>query len=155
MTTETTRLKKLLSRNWDGPMWYGNNLAETLKGISWQQAFVKPTGFKHNIYEYVKHLHCWRTFVTEYLKGNNTYTVELNSETDWVKNYEATEESWLQALTDLQNSQTELMAALEPFTDERLEETVPGKKFNWYVMLHGLVHHDIYHSGQISLLKKQ
>lgn len=61
----------------------------------------------------------------------------------------------MQAVADLQNSQTALIAALEPFTDDRLEETVPGKKFNWYVMLHGLVHHDIYHSGQISLLKQQ
>ncbi|HRG88282.1 MAG TPA: DinB family protein [Chitinophagales bacterium] len=155
MSTETARIKKLLSRNWDGPMWYGNNLTETLKNVSWQQAFKKPVGFKHNIYEYVMHLYCWRKFVTEYLQGNNTYTVELNSETDWVKNYEVTEANWLQAVADLQNSQTELMAAMELFSDDRLKDTVPGKKFNWYVMLHGLVHHDIYHSGQISLLKQQ
>jgi hypothetical protein len=153
MTTETARIQKLLQRNWDGPMWYGSNLTETLKGITWQRAFAKPTGFKHNIYEYVQHMHCWRRFVAEYLQGNNSYSVELNSETDWVTRYETTEAAWQQALVDLQTSQTNLVTAFDKVADPMLDEPVPGKKFNWYVMLHGLIHHDVYHSGQISLLK--
>lgn len=128
-------------------------VTETLKDITWQKAFVKPGGFKHNIYEYVMHQLCWRRFVTEYLMGNNSYSVELNSEADWVTQYEVTEAAWQQALVDLQASQTNLITAFDKVTDAMLDEPVPGKKFNWYVMLHGLIHHDVYHSGQISLLK--
>ncbi|HLP51265.1 MAG TPA: DinB family protein [Chitinophagales bacterium] len=154
MNTETIRIAKLLKRNWQGPMWHGNTVQEILKDINWQMAFNKPPHFSHNIYEYVRHMHCWRRFVIEYLKGNNTYSVEINSEADWVTNYEPTEASWLAALQQLETSQTELVNAFEGFSDEKLEELVPGKKFNWYVMIHGLVHHDIYHSAQIALLKK-
>ncbi len=154
MNTETLRIQKLLKRNWEGPMWHGNTINETLKDISWEKAFKKPDGFSHNIYEYVKHMCCWRKFVLEYLKGNDTYPVEINSETDWITKYEANELSWLEALNELETSQNELVNAFGNFTDDRLEEKVPGKKFNWYVMIHGLVHHDIYHSAQIAILKK-
>jgi len=154
MNTEVTRIQKLLKRNWDGPMWHGNTISETLKDINWQKAFQKPAGFSHNIYEYVKHMSCWRKFVIEYLKENNTYSVEINSETDWITKYDPTEASWQEALNELNATQTELLTLFEKFTDEKLDETVAGKKFSWYVMIHGLVHHDIYHSAQIALLKK-
>ncbi len=154
MNTETLRIQKLLKRNWDGPMWYGSNLQETLKDITTEVAFNKPAGFSHNIYEYVRHLSCWRNFVLQYLKGNNSYAVDINSEADWATNYEATADSWKAALSELETLQNELVNAFETFTDVQLEETVPGKKFNWYTMLHGLIHHDIYHSGQIVILKK-
>lgn len=135
-------------------MWHGNNLQEVLNGITWQTAFVKPDKCAHNMYEYVRHMACWRKFTLEYLNGNNTYSVEINSETDWVTQYEQTEESWKQALAELETLQQQLQTALENVTDSMLEELVPGKKFKWYVMLHGIVHHDIYHSAQISLLKR-
>ncbi len=154
MNPETARIQKLLKRNWDGPMWHGNTIKETLNDISWEKAFHKPANFTHNIYEYVKHMVCWRRFVLEYLKGNDTYSVEINSETDWITKYETSEVSWLQALSELETTQTELLNAFENFSDVRLDETVAGKKFSWYVMIHGLVHHDIYHSAQIAILKK-
>lgn len=154
METESKRIYKLLSRNWNGPMWHGNALKEVLKDISWEKAFCKPGNFSHNIYEYVMHMVCWRKFVLEHLKGNTVYSVELNSETDWFTEYEKTKQSWMMALNDLENNQNELLKAFENFSDEKLTEPVPGKKFNWYTMIHGLIHHDIYHSAQISLLKK-
>ncbi len=154
MNTETLRIQKLLKRNWHGPMWHGNNIQEILKDITTEMAFYKPAGLSHNIYEYVKHMGCWRNFVLQYLKGNTAYSVEINSETDWVTNYEANEESWKAALSELQTLQTELIDAFETFTDAQLEEPVFGKKFNWYTMIHGLIHHDIYHSAQIAQIKK-
>jgi hypothetical protein len=39
-------------------------------------------------------------------------------------------------------------------TDERLDDTVSGKGYSIYVMLHGVIQHDLYHAGQIALLKK-
>jgi uncharacterized damage-inducible protein DinB len=154
MQTESIRIHKLLSRNWNGPMWHGNTIKEVLKDISWEKSFYKPANFSHNIYEYVMHMVCWRRFGLEHLKGNTIYAVEINSETDWVTQYEKTKESWMIALNDLENNQNELLKAFENFSDEKLTELVPGKKFNWYTMIHGLIHHDIYHSAQISILKK-
>lgn len=155
MATEIERIQKLVKNNWDGPMWHGNNLQEVLKNITWQQAFEKPAGFSHNIYEYVRHITCWRHFTVEMLKGNAAYKVEINSETDWVRHYDKTEAAWQAALSELEQNQTTLSNALATFTDSQLDELVPERKFKWYVLLHGVIHHDIYHSGQIAVLKKQ
>ena len=155
MDTEVARIKKLLERSWDGPMWHGVNLMYILKDISWQKAFAKPDNAIHNIYEYVQHMNAWRRFTSEQLKGNSTYTIEINSAGDWPVDYEATETNWQKALQDLEANQAALIAGMDNMTDEKLDELVPGRKFKWYVLLHGIVHHDIYHSAQISLLKNQ
>jgi uncharacterized damage-inducible protein DinB len=155
MNTEIKRITKLIERHWNGVMWHGSNLAETLKDISWQQAFAKPEKASHNIYEYVCHMSTWRRFTVEQIKGNSDYRIELNSPEDWPTQYDTSEANWQKALQELENDQADLIASLAHMTDEKLEELVPGRKFKWYVLLHGMIHHDIYHSAQIAVLKKQ
>jgi DinB superfamily len=155
MQIETQRITKLLERSWSGPMWHGGTLQDILGGVSWQQAFVKPAGFKHNIYEYVCHMNAWRTFTVEQLRGNSGYTIEINSAQDWPDTYDESEASWLSALHDLEAHQAALIKGMGAMTDDKLDQLVPGRKFKWYALLHGIVHHDIYHSAQISLLKNQ
>jgi uncharacterized damage-inducible protein DinB len=154
MNTEVQRIIKLLERNWSGPMWYGTNLSEALKGISRETAFAKPQHASHNIYEYVRHMSTWRRFTIEQLKGNSSYRIDINSETDWATDYEVSDLSWQKALQDLKDDQAALIAAMANMTDDQLDETVPERSFKWYALLHGIIHHDIYHSAQISLLKK-
>ena len=155
MDIEVARIKKLLDRNWNGPTWHGAILIEILKDITWQQAFAKPDNAKHNIYEYVEHMSTWRRYTVEQLNGNNSFSIDLNTEQDWPVNYEATELNWKKALQDIEANQGELLQSLNNINDEKLDELVPGKKFKWYALLHGIIHHDIYHSAQISLLKNQ
>ena len=154
MGTEISRIRAMIKYNWEGPMWYGGNFSAVLAGITKDKAFQKPTAGSHNIYELVAHMQCWRKFVLEHLKGNTEYSVEINSELDWPHQYEHTEAAWYGITADLEGSQKELLDLLANFEDSKLAELVPGKKFNWYVFLHGVLHHDIYHSAQISILKK-
>jgi uncharacterized damage-inducible protein DinB len=35
-----------------------------------------------------------------------------------------------------------------------LEAIVPGTQYSNYVLLHGVIQHNLYHAGQIALLKK-
>jgi len=49
------------------------------------------------------------------------------------------------------------VAAVDDLPDSRLYEVVPGKTgkhYTFYYMLHGVVQHELYHAGQIALLKK-
>ena len=154
MATEILRIREMLKNSWDGRMWYGANLKQVLTDIDYEKAFRKPAAGSHNIYELVMHMYCWRKFVLEHLKGNSAYNVEINSELDWPVKYEQTAENWATALNLLESSQNELVEDLVGLKDESLDELVPGKKFSWYTLSHGLIHHDIYHSAQISILKK-
>ena len=38
--------------------------------------------------------------------------------------------------------------------EPRLRDQVPGKDYDFYFMLHGVVQHELYHAGQIAILKK-
>ena len=154
MTSESQRIYQLLENSWEGPMWHGGHMEKILAGIKWQKAFQKPDIGSHNIYELVMHMIFWRRFVLEHLKGNTAYKVGINSELDWPTKYERTETAWKSALAELQKNQKELLKIFKGFEDGKLDEPVPGKEFNWYIFIHGLIHHDIYHSAQISILKK-
>ena len=56
---------------------------------------------------------------------------------------------------ELSLSQEELITELEKRQeDEFLDEIVPGRAYDYYTMLHGIIQHDLYHCGQIAILKK-
>jgi uncharacterized damage-inducible protein DinB len=154
MKTEITRIQAAFKYNWQGPMWYGGNVNATLAGIEGDVAFKQAGAGSHNIYELVAHMLCWRRFVLELLNGNVDYKVEINSETDWPHIYDRTEMSWNRLVNEMEQSQQLLVNALQNFDEAKLDEIVPGREFTWYMLLHGLIHHDIYHSGQIAILKK-
>ena len=52
------------------------------------------------------------------------------------------------------DSNRELREAIMNLEDEQLEQPVPGRDFPLYLLLHGVVQHNLYHAGQIALLKK-
>lgn len=60
----------------------------------------------------------------------------------------------MQAVTRLLATKNGLCTAIEQLGDARLSETVPGRAFDFYFLLHGVVQHSLYHAGQIALLKK-
>jgi len=47
-----------------------------------------------------------------------------------------------------------LAAAIEDFDDAKLQDTVPGRQYDFYYLFHGIVQHSLYHGGQIAMLKK-
>jgi hypothetical protein len=154
MNSETTRIRQLLKNSWDGNMWHGANLKYILEGIDAGKALRKPAAGSHNIYELVMHMHCWRNFVVQHLNGNADFKVVINSGADWPVDYEQTEAGWQQALALLEKSQVEVVEAFGKFEDAQLDESMHGRKFSWYDFVHGMIHHDIYHSAQIAILKK-
>ncbi len=65
-----------------------------------------------------------------------------------------TESAWTAARDSLANAHRELEEAVSSWPEDHLGEIVPGKPYSVYVMLHGAVQHELYHAGQIALLKK-
>ena len=70
---------------------------------------------------------------------------------------DTTEKAWQEALRSLEQTHKKLVDAVGAFSDSRLEEQVPGKRekyYNFFYMFSGIVQHELYHAGQIALLKK-
>jgi hypothetical protein len=73
---------------------------------------------------------------------------------DWPEIQAQGDQGWHAAVKRLERANDELIEATRRLPDERLGETVPGRDYSVYFLLHGIAQHNLYHAGQIALLKK-
>jgi uncharacterized damage-inducible protein DinB len=153
MNPQTTHLSQQLAASYDGEPWHGSSLQTILAGVTTDIAFVKPAPLPYSIANLVAHITQWRIFVAEKLKDNAAFAIELNSPEDWPEQAPGAE-AWSELLAKLAHSQADLLAQLAIFPDSRLTDQVPGKRYSYLGIIEGLINHDVYHAGQIALLKK-
>ena len=139
-------LKQLLNRVYDGKAWHGPSIIEVLKDIN-EITAQKKLGASHSIVQMVLHMIAWRTFVTRRLMGDAIF--EVTDEQNFPTNI-----NWSSAIQSLKESQAELLKAIDGIDAGILSEPVANRKYDYFVLLHGIIHHDIYHIGQIQLIKK-
>jgi uncharacterized damage-inducible protein DinB len=146
--SEIDRIVRSLEKTYDKFPWYGPSIIETLKDID-ASITTKKVGATHSIIELVLHMTSWRTFATKRLQGDNNY--EVNDDLNF-----PAPGSWDEALNAFRHSQAGLIEAAKKFPEERLGELVPSKtqKYTYYTLLHGIEQHDIYHAGQIMLIRR-
>jgi uncharacterized damage-inducible protein DinB len=152
--SEAARIADQLRRAFDGEAWHGDSLFELLKGVSAKQAAARPIGNAHSIWELVLHIAAWDGALLRRLAGD---AVEPSDAENFPRVTDESEAAWRKALAEVRRVHEELIDAVAKLPDSRLDEMVPGKKgahYTFYYMLHGVVQHELYHAGQIALLKK-
>jgi uncharacterized damage-inducible protein DinB len=145
---EVKKITRILQKTFEKNAWHGPSVREVVSTISGEDS-SKRLPNTHSINELVQHMTSWRIFVLRKLQGDDTYIVteELNFPLSKV---------WSSVVEELERSQVQLLDALQSFPLERLSEKVPHGEHNYtfYTLLHGIVHHDLYHLGQIMLIHK-
>lgn len=153
--SEVKRIRNQLKRAYQGIAWHGPSLKELLEGVSAQQASARPIAGAHTIWELVLHVIAWERVAIRRLAGDQ---LEQQLELTDAENFPAvtnnSETEWQAALARLEQTNSELREAIAQLTDDRLQEIVPGCQYDYYFLLHGVIQHDLYHAGQIALLKK-
>jgi uncharacterized damage-inducible protein DinB len=154
--SETARIADQLRRAFRGDAWHGDSLLQILDGVSAAQATARPVKHAHSIWELVLHISAWDSAVRRRLSDE---AVDLSDEQNFPPVMDSTEGAWRRAVENAKRIHSELVEAVAAFPDERLSEKVPGKLnepdwYNFYYMLHGVVQHELYHAGQIALLKR-
>lgn len=151
MSTEPQRIADQLHRAYAGGAWHGPALRQLLRGVSAKQAAARPVRGAHTIWELVLHITAWKRAVLRRMQGKAT---SLSSAENFPPMPTATAADWKKTQAVLRTAQHDLHRAVSALPDSRLMKIVPGKRYSVYFMLHGLVQHDLYHAGQIALLKK-
>jgi hypothetical protein len=141
-----------IERAWDGNAWHGPPLRKILRGVTPRQAFRRPLPGAHTIAELVLHLGSWVGAAAESLDGARMPAVTPMF--NWPRLVASTARTWRLAVDRLERAHRLLVARARRFPERRLRAIVPGRKYNFYVLLHGIVQHNLYHAGQIALLKK-
>jgi uncharacterized damage-inducible protein DinB len=149
--SEIKRILGQMDRAYSGEAWHGPDLKQLLDGVSAEDASKHPVPGAHSIWEIVNHIAAWNTIVHQKSIGESP---EVTTETDWPPVWEADDVAWKRALENLAESRTRLRNYVKTLRDDQLDERIVGDNYSRYVLLHGLVQHDLYHAGQIAVLKK-
>lgn len=150
--TNLKNLSHLLNTVFHGGAWHGPSLLELTKGLKVKEAAYKA-GNVHTIAELIYHITSWRLFALKKIQGDAVYNIE-NEKMNFGDIQKVDEFELETLMMELTLSQDELIKALENRDDDFLRETVPGAEYNFDTLLHGIIQHDVYHSGQIAVLKK-
>jgi uncharacterized damage-inducible protein DinB len=150
--SEVQRISRLLKHGYDGQPWYGKAFCKLLEEVTAEQAAAKPFPQAHSIWQQVLHAIAWRKFALRLLRGESVSG--LSDDENWPEPSMRDAAAWKATLDEFAQTQSELQAALADLTDERLADKAADKPFTVYRLLHGVIHHDAYHAGQIALLRK-
>ena len=125
---------------------------ESLADVTAAQAAAHPIAGAHSIWELVLHAEAWMQETTRALSEAKYET--LKGDADWPPVAAVSDAAWAAARAAIEQSQARLNEAVTGLAEDALCSTVPGQEFTFYGLLHGVAQHNIYHAGQIGLLKK-
>jgi uncharacterized damage-inducible protein DinB len=149
--SEATLIAEQLRRAFEGNAWHGPALLELLRDMDAATAAAKPLPDVHSIWELVMHIAAWDNAASRRLAGKK-WQPEGTANFPVVP--KPTEGAWRKAVADAKRAHDVLVKTVAALPDSRLRERVPGKKYDFYFMLHGVAQHELYHAGQIAILKK-
>jgi uncharacterized damage-inducible protein DinB len=152
--TETFRLADQIRRAFEGSAWHGDSMLELLADVNAKTATARPIKDAHSIWEILLHVAAWDDVVARRSGGK---AVTLTDEQNFPTVTDTSEAAWSRAIESTKKTHHELIKAVAAFSDSRLTDQVPGKTenyYNFYYMFSGIVQHELYHAGQIALLKK-
>jgi uncharacterized damage-inducible protein DinB len=148
---EIERITDQLERAFEGEAWHGPSVLENIEGISSQQAAARPFDGIHSIWEIVLHIAAWERAVLRRLNGDRA---QLPAEEDWPMVTATSDEAWEQTRQALKQGHDDLRSTIAGLDELRLDQPIIEGLASVYVTLHGIVQHDLYHAGQIAILKK-
>jgi uncharacterized damage-inducible protein DinB len=155
MMSEMDRIRDQFRRAFDGEAWHGPAVLALLYGVTALQAAAHPIPGAHSIWQLTMHIEAWERACLRRLKGD---PAQLTDEEDWQPITDTSDTAWEQTKQQLIDTHRELLDAIAKADESRLNEPIitnANTPFSSvYVTLHGGVQHDLYHAGQIAILKK-
>jgi hypothetical protein len=147
-------LLRLLDEAFDKKSWHGPNLRGSIRGVSAVEAAWRPAPGRHNIWENVVHACYWKYIVRRRLLGEKKGSFVEKGSNWFARPIDVNVDAWRGDVSNLETYHQWLRNAVAELAPAELEWTPAGSKVSNLAMLTGIAAHDIYHAGQIQLLKR-
>jgi uncharacterized damage-inducible protein DinB len=150
---QTAVLLHVLDEAFDRLAWHGTNLRGALRGVTARQADWRPAAGRHNIREVAMHIAYWKYRVRNRLTGQKGGGFPLRGN-NWHDLPPVSEKQWRAERDLLDRAHGELKRTVEEFPEELLGRRLAGTQGRTaFREIAGIALHDVYHTGQIQLLK--
>jgi len=146
-------LLALLDESFERKAWQGPNLRSALRGVRPAEAAWRPAPGRHNIWELVLHVAYWEYAAARQLTGQKRGSFPIAGSNFFRRPIEPTEKAWRADLAVLADAHRGLRAAIAGFPPGALDRRPRGSKYTAATILYGVASHNVYHTGQIQLLK--
>lgn len=147
-------LVQLLDQAYDRHAWHGTNLRGSIRGLGIEEATWRPRKNRHSIWEVVIHCAYWKYIVWRKVSGE-TDTSFLRKGSNWFPVPQpANEANWKRDVALLKFYHERLLEAVTAFPDKELLTRPPRMERTYAQYIYGAASHDLYHAGQIQLLKR-
>ncbi|HEV7644998.1 MAG TPA: DinB family protein [Pyrinomonadaceae bacterium] len=146
----------LIDQAFDHKAWHGPNLRGALRGLELEEVIWRPAPGKHNIWELMLHAAYWKYVVRRRLLNEEKGSFQLPGSNFFERPAEghADKKAWEKDVKLLVENHKSLRAAVANLKPQSLADTASGSKYSILQTVNGIAAHDLYHAGQIQLIKR-
>jgi len=151
-SNELDLLLEVIDQAFDRHAWHGTNLRGSVRGLSTADASRRPGPGRHTIWEIMLHTAYWKYTVRRRLLGEKRGSFPIGG-SNWFERpvRGADWKSEVALLDEVHAGMRKAIAGLDPATLHRKAGT---SKYTNAALIYGIASHDLYHAGQIQLVKR-
>ncbi len=153
---EVAVLLEMIDQAFDHRAWHGTNLKGSVRGLTAKQAAWRPGRGRHNVWELAVHAAYWKYIVRRRILSEKRGSFLLAG-SNWFARPErgkATEAAWKADVALLVDTHKSLRAAVAGLSSSDLRLRPRGSRVSTVEIVVGIAAHDLYHTGQIQLVKR-
>jgi len=153
-TGQVALLLRIIDQAYNKKAWHGTNFRGSLRGVTAEDAVRRPAPGRHNIWELATHVAYWKFAVHRRLLGQKKRTFPLRGR-DWFRSPDvASDAEWRDCIALLDRVHEELRTGIQRLSEKDLRRPSRGSRTRAEVLVYGIASHDLYHAGQIQLIRR-
>lgn len=138
----------------DKQSWHGTNLRGSLRGLELKELLFRPGKNRNCIWEIVLHCAYWKYVVYRKIIGGKRGEFPRKPSNFPRLPAKHLMSDWKKDLKLLEEMHKKLREAVSSLNESKLSVKVPNSKWKYEELIYGVASHDLYHAGQIQLLKR-
>jgi hypothetical protein len=154
VANELDLLIRIMDEGFSKKAWHGTNLRGAIRGLTVNQAGWRPSMARHNIWEIVVHAAYWKYAVRRRLEGGKRGSFALKGSNWFPRSTEMGSTLWYEDVQLLEREHRLLREVVAALPVSKLHTKAPGGSVIISTLVYGISHHDVYHAGQVQVLKR-